>query len=378
MHRRLFAVAGAIACAAQLTGCDGTFASGRGGGSDTSYVGVAVGLRTPERYADVFVGVQMALDSLNAARPDGAPILALRRAPSDAKSAVDVAVAFRDDPAVIGVVGHTESDATIDAAPVYADKANGGRRALVAISPTANGTLVTRGNDWIFRVCPVGTATARVLARFAAESLHLKRVTVVYRNDAMGKDFRGAYVDEFRSKGGEVVEVDPFMEEIPEFDAYAQRSARRGAQALAVAGNAPDALRARLASRAVGGSTVMLTTNPPPAKPAPGEVAGYEGMYFLTLYSADQPPTAEGARFAADFQQKMQRAPDHWSALAYDAAMLIGRAAHAQGASRRAIRDWVADVGRGRPPYSGVTGRIAFDDEGDPVDKQLLVRSATY
>ncbi|MHB1072201.1 MAG: hypothetical protein ACYC3Q_05190 [Gemmatimonadaceae bacterium] len=33
MHRRLSAVAGAIACAAQLTGCDGTFAGGRGGGS---------------------------------------------------------------------------------------------------------------------------------------------------------------------------------------------------------------------------------------------------------------------------------------------------------------------------------------------------------
>ncbi|HEY0994814.1 MAG TPA: ABC transporter substrate-binding protein, partial [Gemmatimonadaceae bacterium] len=347
-------------------------------GSDTSYVGVAVGLRTPERYADVYVGVQMALDTLNATRPDGAPLLALRRAPADAKSAVEVAVAFRDDPSVIGVVGHTESDATIDAAPVYADKANGGRRALVAISPTANGTLVTRGNDWIFRVCPVGTATAQVLARFAAESLHLKRVTVVYRNDAMGKDFRGAFLEEFGAKGGEVLEADPFMEEISEFDAYAQRSARRGAQALAVAGNAPDALRARRASRAAGGSSVMLTTNPPPAKPAAGEVADYDGMYYLTLYTPDQPPTTEGARFAAAFQQRMQRAPDHWSALAYDAAMLIGRAAQAEGANRRAIRDWVADVGRGRPAYTGVTGRIAFDDEGDPVDKQLLVRSAKY
>lgn len=348
------------------------------GAGDSSYIGVAVGLTTPERYRDVFVGVQMAIDELNAKRPDGAPILAMRRAPDKAASAVEVAVAFRDDPGVIGVVGHTESDATIDAGAVYADAANGGRRALAAVSPTANGTLVTRNNDWVFRVCPVGPSTARTLARYAVDSLGIRSIAVFYRNDAMGKDFRGAFYDEMKKLGGTVVEADPFVEEIHEFEAYGQRIARRRAGAVAVAGNAPDALRARRAVRAAGGTSVMLTTNPPPIDASAIDRPDYAGMYYLTLYTPERPPTAEGAAFAATFEKRMGRRPDHWSALAYDAAMLIGRAAQERGADRAGIRDWIADVGRGRPAYTGVTGRIAFDEHGDPVDKQALVQSARY
>lgn len=367
-----------VAAASILSGCDRVERLGRSAARDTAYIGVAVGLRTPERYRDVFVGVQMAIDELNATRAGDAPVLALRRARPDATSAVEIAAGFRDDARVIGVVGHTESDATIDAGPIYADRAGGGERALVAVSPTANGTLVTRNNDWVFRVCPVGTRTARVLARFAYDSLKVRNPAVIYRNDAMGKDFRAAFADEMRTLGVAVVENDPFVEEIPEFEAYAARIARRGAGAVAVAGNAPDALRARRAIRAAGGTAVMLTTNPPPAAPPADEARDYEGMYYLTLYTPDHPPTEEGARFAANFQSRMGRRPDHWSALAYDAAMLIGRAAHEQGADRKRVRDWIADVGRGRAAHAGATGRIAFDDEGDPVDKQLLVEAARY
>jgi branched-chain amino acid transport system substrate-binding protein len=364
------------ALAIGAAGCDEVRAAARlGSSADTSYIGIAVGLRTPERYKDVYPGVQMALDELNAKRPEGAPILALKRAPTSAKSAVDVAAAFRDDPSVIGVVGHTESDASIDAAPIYADQANGGKRALVAIAPTANGTMVTRLNDWVFRVCPVGTQVAKMLARFALDSLGMKRVAVVYRNDAMGKDFKRAFGEELVKGGGEVVETDPFVEEIPEFDAYGERIARRGIPAIAMAANPSDLLRARRATRANGATPVMLSTNPPPPIPDDADARDFDSWYYATIFSADKPPTSEGARYVMAFERRMGRKPDHWSALAYDAAMLIGRAAHSEGADRRGIRDRIARVGHGEAAYAGVTGRIAFDEHGDPIDKHVLVRT---
>src|SRR4051812_24870069 len=97
------------------TGCNRNGRSAFVAHGDTAFVGVAVGLQSPERYVNVYKGVQLALDELNAARPKGAPVLALRRAPDTAKATVQIATAFRDDPSVIGVVGHTESDATISA-----------------------------------------------------------------------------------------------------------------------------------------------------------------------------------------------------------------------------------------------------------------------
>ena len=110
-----------------LAACGGASPSLGRGGADTAYVGVAVGLTNPERYAHLFDGVALAFDSLNRIRPKGAPPLALRRAPATADSPVKIATSFRDDPSIVAVIGHTESDATIAAAPVYADRAHDGK-----------------------------------------------------------------------------------------------------------------------------------------------------------------------------------------------------------------------------------------------------------
>lgn len=342
-------------------------------GRDTVYVGVAVGLQSPERYVNVFRGAQLALDDLNARRPRGAPALGLRRPAATARSHVEVAAAFVADDAVVGVVGHTESEPTIDAAPVYEDRAGGGKRALVAVTPTANGTLVTRVNDWVFRVCPVVSRQAEALARFASDSLHLESVAVVYRNDASGKDFARAFAAEFERGGGRVVERDPFVEEFPEFEAFATRIARRGARGVVFSGNAPEARRLLGALRGAGTEAAFLATNPP-ALGDSAAVRDFAGAHYLALFDPRATTDSATARFAHAFQQGVGTPPDHWAALAYDAATLIGRGVHAAGADRRRIRDWIGAVGRTGPAYQGVSGRIAFDSVGDPRDKAVLVR----
>lgn len=341
--------------------------------ADTVYVGVAVGLESPERYVNVFRGVQVALDELNAARPAGAPALALRRPRAGAKSAVEIAAAFRDDPAVVGVVGHTESAATISAAPEYGDRAGGGRHALVAVSPTANAALVTRVNGWIFRVCPVVADQARALARYAADSLKVARVAVLYRNDPSGKDFLRAFGDEYGAHAGVVVERDPFTEDIAEFDAYAERIVRRGVRAIVISGNASEARKAIRAVRRAGGRPVVLATNPPDAADSAAQ-RDFAGMRYVALYAADRSSTDAGTRFAAEFRQRTGAAPDHWAALGYDAAMLIGQAVQEVGPDRRRVRDWIASVGTTRPAYEGATGTIRFERGGDPREKMVLVR----
>ena len=35
------------------------------------------------------------------------------------------------------------------------------------------------------------------------------------------------------------------------------------------------------------------------------------------------------------------------------------------GTNRKALRDAVADIGRGSPAFQGLTGTIAFDENGD-------------
>ncbi len=314
----------------------------------------------------------MALDELNRGKPGG-PVLAMRRAPAEAKSPVAVAAAFRDDPAVIGVVGHTESAATISAAAVYADRENGGKRGIVAVSPTAGAPEVTLASEWVFRVCPTTVEQAKAAARYFADSLGIKRVAVLYRNDPSGTGLLRVFGDELASRGGSVSERDPFTEDITEFDAYARRIAKTGTPGALIAGNTTEERPFIRAMRQAGAMPAIIGTNPPEVSDTAAN-RELKGMRFVQLFWASSSP--EATRFASAFQKRTGRVADRWAALGYDAAMLIGQAVHAQGGDRRAIRDWIAGVGRTRAAYAGATGLIGFDDNRNPVNKSVLVAEA--
>jgi branched-chain amino acid transport system substrate-binding protein len=351
-----------------VAGCGGVSPLPRRGGGDTAYVGVAVGLTSPERYAHLFEGVQLAFDSLNKVRPAGAPPLAIRRALADADSPVKIATAFRDNPAVVAVIGHTESDATLAAAPVYADREHDGRNPILAVT-SATALAVSRVSPWIYRTNANVAEQGRVLARFVADSLTLRRAGVLYRNDQMGKDFVRAFADEFEKRGGAVIERDPFTESINDFDGYARRLAKEAAPSVVISGNSPQVREMIRALHRAGVSPAVLATNGPSAS----DTADFTGLRYVMLFSAKRPVSDVGAQFVSAFTNKSGHAPDHWGALGYDAALMIGRAVHETGADRKAIRDWFASIGRTRPAFAGAMGPITFDANRDPVGKPVLI-----
>jgi len=370
----VFGILGAaiLACACNRSGAP------TAGSADTLYVGVAVGLQAPERYADVFNGVQIALNELNAKRPSGSRPLGLRRAPAEAKATVQVATAFRDDPDVIGVVGHTESDPTISAAAVYDDHENGGRNAIVSVSPTAGAGNVTRASAWVFRVCPVVSQQATMLARYITDSLRLNRVAIIYRNDVSGREFLGTATSTITPR--RLLERDPFAEEIAEFDLYAARLAAKKPDGVLAFANSSDVRKIVRALRGAGINPIVVSTNGPSAQDLARDsvaVRDFTGLKYLALFLPDRAQTPSGRAFVTEFERAFNRKPDHWGALSYDAAMLIGRAAQAVGANRRAVRDWIASVGRSQPAYAGATGEIRFDDTRNPVDKVALVTTVS-
>jgi branched-chain amino acid transport system substrate-binding protein len=384
---RLFDHAASVAVSASFlvalsaaTACSPSSALGTTVTGDTAYVGVAVGLQSPERYADVFNGVQVALDELNAARPAGAPILAMRRPPADAKAATQVAAAFRDDPKVVGVVGHTESDPTISAAAVYDDHEHGGRNAIVAVSPTAGAAGVTLASEWVFRVCPVVSQQATTLARYITDSLKLSRVAIIYRNDVSGREFLGTFANTITAHNAKLLERDPFAEELAEFDLYAARLAQRKPDGILAFANASDVRKIVRSLHAAGISPVVVSTNGPTHQELTRDSSAardFAGLKYLALFLPDRATTATAVRFVLEFQLAFNRKPDHWGALGYDAAMLIGHATQESGRDRRKIRDWIASVGRSQPAFAGATGEIRFDDSRNPVDKAALVTTVS-
>ena len=355
---------------ASLAGC------GRGGLSvgdgDSIYIAVAASQASGSNRAYV-EGVQLAVDRLNRARPTGVRPFGVRVPAGAAASQVAIATAFRDDPAVIGVVGHTGSAQTLEAAPIYGDVAGGGRHAVVAISPGATNPALSGVSPWVFRDCPTDENMAATMAAFTADTLGKHRVGLIYRNDLFGRGFQRAFAAAFRARGGVVVEHDPYLAGITAYDAYARRLARGAIDALIIGGGAAEAgpmlraLRGTLGDIPVIGTDDMASIESDSAR-----TREFRGVRYAAFY---RPDTAGAAarEFVSEYRRRFGAEPDTRAALAYDAAMIIGLAARDVGPDRRKVRDWVASVGRGRPAHPGVTGEIRFSDRGDAVSKPVFI-----
>jgi branched-chain amino acid transport system substrate-binding protein len=126
-----------------------------------------------------------------------------------------------------------------------------------------------------------------------------------------------------------------------------------------------EARRQRLAAALIGGdgwSSIVSDT------------AVAEGVFVATPFTSQDPRRA-ARRFVDAFRAKYRVDPDGNAALAYDATMLVARAIGEAGASRAAIRRWLASLGEA-DAFPGATGPIRFHESGDVVGKGVVITRA--
>lgn len=363
----------ALALLAVLAGAGcGRLGRGNGAAGDTVFVGVATA--PTSRTGPSIRAVQLAVERMNAQRSPGTPVFGVRLPPAQQPTAVAVAAYFRDDPAVIGVVGHEKSGETLEAAPVYADLQHAGRRALVAITPTATNPDLTKTNPWIFRVCPTDDDRGAALVRFLADSVADRRVAVLYRNDLSGRGFQRMFGPLVAKAGGTVLERDPYLVGLTEYRAYAERIRRRGIPVVVQTGAAaesPEIVRALQQAGArvrffVADDASYLEQDAATAR----ELAG---VRYLTFYVPNEGGPGDEAWFVRTFRERYGDAPDGRDAFSYEAATVLGAAVRAVGADRRKVRDWIARVGNGNPPLPGITGEIRFNANRTAQGKRVWI-----
>lgn len=351
-----------------LAACGG---AGGPAASDTVAIGLAANVGrggvTP-----VQRGAALAVEHLNARRPRTAAPFALRTVPNELTGAVQIATALRDDPSVIGVVGHTESAGTLEAAPIYADAEHDGANAVVAISPTATSPVLTGRSRWLFRVCPSDVAASQAAARYARDSLRATRAVIMYRNDLYGREWSRAFSAAFRAGGGQILRSDPHYTGMTEWDAYAGYIRMLAPDIVLFPGSNADAEPFIRALRARGVRAPVLGGDAISELEARG--AEFAGTFYTAFFLPGRPGTAPGDEFVAAYRKRYGNSlPDQRAALSYDAAMLIGEAVLAAGADRKQVRDWIAGIGSARPSMQGATGPIAFDDRNDVVGKPVVI-----
>src|SRR5207248_6805930 len=73
----------------------------------------------------------------------------------------------------IAVIGEVASSRSLAAAPICQ------RAGVPMISPSSTKPRVTEVGDYIFRMCFIDPLQGTVMARFGADSLHLKKVAIL-------------------------------------------------------------------------------------------------------------------------------------------------------------------------------------------------------
>lgn len=333
-------------------------------------IGLAIQKEQPEMLS-VRQGAELAIARLNDERPRKSHAFVLRLPPLSTTSAVQIALALRDDHAVVGVVGHTDSNSSLEAAPIYEDAEHDGAAALVAVSPTSTSPALTGRSQWLFRVCPSDVAASKHAARFALDSLHSRRAIIVYRNDLFGRGWTRAFADAYIAGGGVVLERNPHLVGMVEWDAYAGQVRQQSPDLVLFPGRASDAANFLRAVRATGASPVLLGSDA--VSQLEAQSREFAGVYYTAFFLPTRVESKDARAFVDEFQRRYRVLPDQRAALSYDATMLIGHAVLAVGTDRSRIRDYLAGIGSSRPAANGVTGRIAFDSQHDAVDKAIVI-----
>jgi branched-chain amino acid transport system substrate-binding protein len=334
----------------------------------TIRIGIAADLKRPNMQT-VFRGVELAIDQLNA--QGNGRRFELAKPPVKATSAVEIATTLRDDPGVIAVVGPADSRSSRESAPIFADEEGGGRRALAAVSPTSTSISLTGLSPWLFRVCPSDAASSRAAARFVLDSLGFKRAIIMYRNDPYGRGWTTAFTDAYGAGGGVVVERNPHLADMNEWRAYAGIVKLTRPEIVLFPGSPADLAGFVRAMRAIGADTPVLGGDA--VSELEAQASEFAGVRYIAFFQARHVETPEAKAFVSSFTKKYGVPPEQRSALAYDATMLIGHAALEAGATRTNVRDYLASIGSTRQGVAGVTGRIAFDQQHDVVDKPVVI-----
>ena len=360
--RRPFVLLTALA----LTACDRDADSGGA---------IRIGLAGPMEASygvSVRQGAELAIEEANArGGVDGRRVeLVVLDDAGEQERAISVASTFVNDPAVLAVIGHVNSGTSRAAARVYNDEAN----PLLELSPTATSAELTDAGDWTFRVCPTDLTHGPALAEWARNGLGRQRAAVLYANDAYGRGMLDSFARAFRRAGGAVVSTDPYLTQLVDsmdlLRPYLERAISRGADMVMIAGELDVGLPALEQLRAMGfdgpvvGGDGLLGMEE--------EAPSAQGVFITTGFLPDQPGEA-AQRFVQAYQARYGAPPTGDAALAYDAANIVLQAIAEVGASRRAVRDYVAGIGTATGAYAGATGSIAFDENGDAVDKDVAV-----
>ncbi|MFA6938469.1 MAG: ABC transporter substrate-binding protein [Treponema sp.] len=289
-----------------------------------------------------------------------------------ADSAINVANKLIDIDKVLASIGPEGSGRAIPAGEVYNDAK------VPMITPWATNPAATKDRPYCFRACFLDPFQAPVGAKFTKEQFGVKKVAILYNlEDDYSKTLAELYKASWeKDQGGQVVLYESFGQKDQDFSVQLTKLVNSDAELLYIP--AYYNLVALITSQAkdlgwkkpiVGsdawGSADLVSLSK-------GAVIG---CYFTTHYAAAG-AVGKTKEFIDSYKALYGYTPDDVAALTYDAVNIVLTAIQNAGLTgnlkkdRTAIKDAMGKISG----YEGVTGKMTFTPDGDPIKDAVVVQ----
>ncbi len=290
------------------------------------------------------------------------------------ESAIQAAYKLIDQDHVLACVGPDGSGRAIPAGEINNQKKT------PMISPWATNPKVTLNRPYVFRACFLDPFQAPVAAKFAKDQFKVSKVAILYNlEDDYSKTLAELFRDAWTKQQGGTVEV---------FESFGQKDQDFSVQLTKVMNS-----KAELLYLPCYYNHVALITSQAKDLGWTGPVMGSDswgsadlvnlskgsviGDYFTTHYAAAG-ATGKTKEFIDKYKAAYGYIPDDVGALSYDATKILLLAIQNAGLTgnlqkdRHAIKDALGKI----KDYDGVTGKMEFTPEGDPIKEAVVVKIA--
>jgi branched-chain amino acid transport system substrate-binding protein len=296
-----------------------------------------------------------------------------------AESAVQAALRLIEQDRVLVMIGPQGSGRAIPAGQI----ANDNRTPM--ISPWSTNPATTRERPYVFRACFLDPFQAPVGAKFARQQFGAERVAILYNlEDDYSKTLAELFRDSWTAANGaaSVAAFESHGQKDQNFEVQLTRIIRSGADFLylpvyydIVAKIVPQAQALGWTRPIMGSDSWGYAALIDLAGKKPSGESTVEGYYFTTHYAAAGATGATRA-YIDDYRARYGYIPDDVSALTYDAIHIALNAISEAGLTGNLPqdRDNIRAAIAGLKEYDGITGKMTFNESGDPEKEAVVVR----
>jgi branched-chain amino acid transport system substrate-binding protein len=287
---------------------------------------------------------------------------------SDKVEAANAAQRLVDQDKVNVVLGSWGSSLSMAAGPIVKDKK------IPAIALSATNPLVTKGNDYYFRVCFIDPFQGTVMANYAAKDLKAKKAVIIREvSNDYSVGLARFFADSFKKLTGDQAAI---LAELnyntndQDFTAQLTTVKSMKPDVIFAPGNYTESALIIKQARELGITAPFLggDTWETPEFIDVGKQA-VEGAVLSTFFATEVPITPTSKEFLDAYRKKYQKEPAAVTALGFD-GYLVARAAIEKAGSLEGPK--IREALLGTQSFPGAAGLITFDENRDATKSAVI------